>query len=306
MSFGATAAQIMSLFFIMIVGYIMYKRGIIDDVANVRFTRLIMNISLPAQFIKAFLENQGIVTNQEVLMVFGISIAAHMIYAVIGFVFVFVTRVPKKQIGTYLFMMTFGNVGFMGFPVIQAILGDEAMIYAVIYNVIFNVLVYSIGIALISSADGGAKFELKKVINMPFLAAVLSIILYFAKIQLPDMIMDSLGYMGNITTPVAMLILGATIAKMPIKELFDEWRIYLFTAVRLAVLPLLAILIMRLLPIQNELIIGCMIILSATPVATNTTMLAIEYNGDTKLASKGIFFTTILCMLSIPFISSIY
>ena len=170
MSFGATAAQIMSLFFIMIVGYIMYKRGIIDDVANVRFTRLIMNISLPAQFIKAFLENQGIVTNQEVLMVFGISIAAHMIYAVIGFVFVFVTRVPKKQIGTYLFMMTFGNVGFMGFPVIQAILGDEAMIYAVIYNVIFNVLVYSIGIALISSADGGAKFELKKVINMPFLS----------------------------------------------------------------------------------------------------------------------------------------
>ncbi|MBQ8804260.1 MAG: AEC family transporter [Tyzzerella sp.] len=306
MSFGATVAQIMSLFLIMIVGYIMNKKGIIDDAANVRYTRLILNISLPAQIIKAFIENQGIVSNQVVLMVFGISIAAYAIYGIVGAVFVFLTKVPKRQRGTYMFMMMFGNVGYMGFPVIQAILGDEAMIYAVIFNVVFNVLVYSMGIVLINSNESEAHFEIKKLLNVPFISALISIVLYFTNIKLPDMVMDSLDIMGNMTTPVAMLILGSTIANMPIRELFDEWRIYIFTIFKLAIIPIIAILLMKLVPVESELITGCMIILSATPVATNTTMLAIEYGGDIKLGSKGVFFTTILCMITIPLITAIY
>ena len=118
------------------------------------------------------------------------------------------------------------------------------------------------------------------------------------------MVMTSFNFMGNITTPVAMLILGATVATMPIKELFDEWRIYLFIIVKLAIMPLIAIALMQFVDV-SELIRGTVIVLSATPVATNATMLAIEYGGDTKLTSKGIFFTTILCMVSIPLLTLI-
>ena len=303
MSFMDTAAQIISLFLIMVVGYVMYKRKVIDDAATVRYTKLIMNISLPSQIITAFISNQGIVSNREVLTVFGITFVAYAVYAVVGAVFVFVTRVPKKQRGTYMFMTMFGNVGFMGFPVISAIFGDEALIYAVIFMVVFNVLVYSIGILLINTNESNG-FNLKKLVNMPFIAAVLSIILYFANIKLPDMVMTSFNFMGNITTPVAMLILGATVATMPIKELFDEWRIYLFLIVKLAIMPLIAIALIQFVDV-SELIRGTVIVLSATPVATNATMLAIEYGGDTKLTSKGIFFTTILCMISIPLITLI-
>lgn len=303
MSFMDTAAQIVSLFLIMVVGYVMYKRKVIDDAATVRYTKLIMNISLPSQIITAFISNQGIVSNREVLTVFGITFVAYAVYAVVGAVFVFVTRVPKKQRGTYMFMTMFGNVGFMGFPVISAIFGDEALIYAVIFMVVFNVLVYSIGILLINTNESNG-FNLKKLVNMPFIAAVLSIILYFANIKLPDMVMTSFNFMGNITTPVAMLILGATVATMPIKELFDEWRIYLFLIVKLAIMPLIAIALIQFVDV-SELIRGTVIVLSATPVATNATMLAIEYGGDTKLTSKGIFFTTILCMISIPLITLI-
>ena len=87
MSFGDTVAQILSLFFIMVIGYIMNKRGIIDETANVRFTRLIINISLPAQIVKAFVSNQGIVSNQEVISFFGISFVMYLIYFVIGILF---------------------------------------------------------------------------------------------------------------------------------------------------------------------------------------------------------------------------
>ena len=304
MSFIDTAAQIISLFLIMIVGYVMYKRSVIDDAATVRYTKLIMNISLPSQIITAFISNQGIVSNKEVLTVFGITIVAYIIYAIVGVLFVVITRVPKQKRGTYLFMTMFGNVGFMGFPVITAIFGREALIYAVIFMVIFNVLVYSFGILLINTNGENSGFQIKKLINMPFVAAVSSIILYFANIKLPDVIMNSLDFMGNVTTPVAMLILGATVATMPIKELFDEWRIYLFIAVKLMIMPVVAIFLMQFVEV-SELIRGTVIVLSATPVATNATMLAIEYGGDTKLTSKGIFFTTILCVISIPLITLI-
>ena len=158
MSFMDTAAQIISLFLIMVVGYIMYKRNVIDDAATVRYTKLIMNISLPSQIITAFISNQGIVSNREVITVFGITFVAYAVYAVIGMAFLAITRVPKKQRGTYMFMTMFGNVGFMGFPVISAIFGDEALIYAVIFMVVFNVLVYSIGILLINTNEENKVF----------------------------------------------------------------------------------------------------------------------------------------------------
>lgn len=301
MSFGQTVSQIMSLFLIMVIGYIINKRGILDEVANIRLTKLVINISMPAQIIKAFISNQGIVSNQEVLMVFGISFLMYFIYAIIGVLFLFATHVSKEQRGTYLFMVMFGNCGFMGFPVVVAMLGEEALIYAVIFNVVFNLLVYSVGILMI-----GKSFDAKKLINMPLIASFLSIILYFAEIKLPVPVMNCLDALGNVTTPVAMLLLGSVIAGMKIKELFDEWRVYLFTIVKLAVLPAVSIFLINSLQIQSELIVGCMILLSAMPVATNTTMLALEYNGDVKLASKGVFFTTVLCMITIPIITALY
>lgn len=302
MSFGTTVMQILSLFLIMVVGYVLRKRNVFDEEANVRFTRLIIYVSLPAQIIKAFVANQGIVSNGEVILMFGISLLAYLLYAIVGVLFIIMIRVPADKRSTYLFMMMFGNVGFMGFPLTEALLGEEALIYAVIFNVIFNLLVYSFGILMIGKKEEKFQFPIKKLLNMPLISAVLSIILYFGNIQFPEVLVKSLDFMGNITTPVAMLILGSTIAGMPWKELFDEWRIYVFTGFKLLLIPILVIGILKLVPTLNPLIRGSLILLSATPVATNATMLAIEYDGDRRLTSKGVFFTTLLCMLTIPII----
>ena len=155
---------------------------------------------------------------------------------------------------------------------------------------------------MISRKDDEFNFSYKKLLNMPLISAIVSIILYFCKIQIPEVLIKSLDYMGNVTTPVAMIILGSTIAGMPWKELFDEWRVYIFTIFKLLIIPAVVIVLLKIAPEMNPLIYGSLILLSATPVATNTTMLAIEYDGDRTLASKGIFFTTLLCMLTIPLI----
>ncbi|EET59950.1 transporter, auxin efflux carrier (AEC) family protein [Marvinbryantia formatexigens DSM 14469] len=303
MDFMTVANQMMSLFLIMIVGYVMYRVKMIDDEATVRFTRLVLNISLPAQIITSFVENRGVVSNGVVISVFGISFLVYVIAAVIGVLFIFLTRAPKEERGTYLFMCLFGNVGFMGFPVIVTIFGDGALIYAVIFNVIFNILVYSIGIALIGGGKGSRRFNPKLLLNAPFIAAIVSVLLFFGGVSFPRVLVTSLNYLGNLTTPLAMLILGATIASMPVKELFDDWRIYVFTLFRLGVIPLAVMAVLRALNLTTPEITGIMIVLAAMPVATNTTMLAIEYGGNLHLASKGIFFSTILSVITIPVVA---
>lgn len=299
-----TAGQIVSLFIIMIIGYVLNKCKVINSDTNARLVKLVINVAMPAQIITAFVSNQGIVSNQEVLSVFGISLLMHAVYFIVAVVFMYGLFVKKEQRGTYYFMMMFGNVGFMGFPVIEAIFGKESLIYAVIFNVVFQVLVYSVGIIIIRRPD--VPFSPKKLLNMPLISAGVAIALFFLKIKLPGPVNDSLGYLGNITTPMAMIILGSIIANMKIKELFNEWRVYIFAAVKLLLVPVIAMGLMSVMPIESGLIKGCMVVLSAMPVATNASMLAIEYEGDVNLTSKGIFFTTLLCMLTIPVIVAMF
>lgn len=303
MYFMMIAGQMLSLFFIMVIGYMMYKVRIIDDTATVRYTRLVLNVSVPAQIITSFMNSRGVVSNGEVFSAFGLAALSFVVYTASAILFTLVARVPKKERGTYFFMNLFGNVGFMGFPVITAIFGEEGMIYAVILNVVFNLLVYSVGIVLMGGDGAKQKFNPRLLLNMPFISSILSVLLFFTKLQFPAPVMTSLGYLGNLTTPVAMLILGSTIAAMPIKELFDDWRVYLFTAFRLVLTPLAVTALFRSLGLAASLAGSVMIVLAAMPVATNATMISIEYGGDVRLASRGIFFSTVLAVVSIPLIA---
>ena len=294
--------QMLALFLLLVTGYVAYKAHVTNDDAVRYLTKLVLNVSLPAQILVSFLSNRGKVSNMTLLEVTGISLFCYVVYFLVGVVFVIVTRTPKKQRKTYIFMLLFGNVGFMGYPVIQAVFGIDAMIYAVIFNVMFNFIIYSLGIILIGGEKTG-KFNPKLLINTPMVTALIALILFFTPIPLPEYLNDALNYLGNLTTPLAMIIIGGTIAKMKARELFNDWRIYVFTVFRLIVMPLAVLAAMNLLHEQQYLIRGTAVVLAATPVATNATMLAIQYDGDVDLVSKGIFFSTVLSVASIPIVA---
>ena len=294
--------QMLALFLLLVTGYVAYKAHVTNDDAVRYLTKLVLNVSLPAQILVSFLSNRGKVSNMTLLEVTGISLFCYVVYFLVGVVFVIVTHTPKKQRGTYIFMLLFGNVGFMGYPVIQAVFGIDAMIYAVIFNVMFNFIIYSLGIILIGGEKTG-KFNPKLLINTPMVTALIALILFFTPIPLPEYLNDALNYLGNLTTPLAMIIIGGTIAKMKARELFNDWRIYVFTVFRLIVMPLAVLAAMNLLHEQQYFIRGTAVVLAATPVATNATMLAIQYDGDVDLVSKGIFFSTVLSVASIPIVA---
>lgn len=303
MDFFAIAGRVGAVFLILVIGFGLNKIGMMNKELNSSYTKLVLNVTMPAQIVTAFISNRGTMSNGEIIRGLLIAASLYPVYTVVTIVYLVICRVNKRQRGAYLYMGMFGNVAFMGYPVVTAILGEEALLPAVLMGVIFNLLSFTLGVILIRGKDGEVQFHPKMLLNVPLIAASLSIILYFAKVDLPETVVTSLGYLGNMTTPMAMLVLGSSIAEMPLKELFNDWRVYVFTVVRLLIIPAAGLLYLNLVPGLSDLMRGAFLIISAMPVATSATMMAIEYQGEKELASKGVFFSTLFSVITIPMIA---
>ncbi len=297
MDMGAVIVQMAALFVMMLVGYIARRVGALGEEAAKCLSAVVINITLPSQIITSFSLDGSSLSNAEIGRTFLFAVVLYVLLVLVGLVFVRMMPLPKEDVGTYQFMLVFGNVGFMGFPVISAIFGAGALVYAVIVNIIFNLLVYSYGIRLLTKGQG---FELKRLLNPPLVAAVLALLLYFCGLGLPEAVSSALITLGDATTPLAMLILGCTIGGMALRELFEEWRIYIFVAVCLLVEPLIIRLVLGAFLADSDIMGQVIVALAAMPVATNATMLTIQYGGNIKLVSQGIFFTTVLSLATTP------
>lgn len=304
MSFLMILEQMLMLLLMMVIGYVMEKKQLLGTGSAAVMSKIVLNVTLPAQIITSFAIEGADISAGAVGATLGLSVLAYALYYALALVFVRLVRVPRGQWGTYQYMLMFGNVGFMGFPLVVAIWGEQMLVYAVLYNIVFNILVFSLGIQMI--AGGGSGFDWRRLVNIPLGSSVLALLLFFLHIQLPQVVNDSLNTLGGATTPLAMLILGATIAGMPLRELFEEKKVYFFVAGKLFLLPLLLWLLLKPLLPAGDVIGPILVVLSGMPVATNATMLSVEYGGDVKLVSQGIFFTTILSVLTVPLIVALF
>lgn len=303
MSFAMILQQMVMLLLMMVIGYVMEKKQLLGNGSAAVMSKIVLNVTLPAQIITSFAIEGADISAGAVFGTLGLSVFAYALYFLLAFLFVRLLRIPKEQRGTYEYMLIFGNVGFMGFPLVTAIWGANMLVYAVLYNIVFNILVFSFGIQLIA---GGGSFDWRRLINIPLGSSVLALLLFFAHIELPGVINSSLNTLGGATTPLAMLILGATIAGMPLKELFEEKKVYVFVAAKLLLLPLLVWLVLFPLPTVADVVVPILVVLTGMPVATNATMLSVEYGGDVKLVSQGIFFTTILSVVTVPLLVALF
>ena len=295
----AVIIQMTALFVMMLVGYIARRVGLLDEGTGKCLSAVVINITLPAQIITSFSLDEGALTNAEIGRSFVFAVGLYALLILVGVLFVRLMPLPPGHAGTYQFMLVFGNVGFMGFPVINAIFGAGALVYAVIVNIIFNLLVYSYGIRLLTKGQGDG-FELRRLLNLPLISALLALALHFLGVALPLPLHSALVTLGDATTPLAMIILGCAIGGMALRELFEEWRMYIFVAVCLLAEPLLVWLVFGAFLPAGDLMGQVMVALAAMPVATNATMLSMQYGGNIKLISQGIFFTTVLSLLTTP------
>lgn len=294
------------LFLILILGYGIAKLDIIDSNTNRKLSSLVVNVAMPALVFASAAQNVNQGDLKEVMMYLGFGFLFYGIMVVLAWILTRCMGTPESQRGTYQFMLIFSNCSFMGYPVLEAIFGSRAIFLGAIFNLPFNLLAFSYGILLISKdGEEAAAFQPKKLVNPGIIASVLAILIFAVHISLPQIVTQTIATVGNLTTPLSMLVLGASLAEVPIKEIWREIRIYPMTVFRLLLLPFITFILMRLVS-DNLTLVGIATMTAAMPVASMSVMLSNQYKGKTKLAAIGVFISTLLSVVTIPIVAQVF
>lgn len=299
--------QLVVLFITLAVGYVGIKRHVIRQSFAEGLADFVIKITLPCMMIASVLNTTVQVSTSDTLRIALFSALAYGLAVPVGYLTARALGYAPRDRGLIMYMMTFPNVGFMGFPVMHAIFGPDALIYTVIANIVFNIMNFTLGIALIKMSSPDAAMKRKGsprdrydwLLKPGVVASILALILYFLKLPIPDVLVETVDLIGSATTPLAMLFIGMSLAKIPLRRVFSDWRLYPFAAVQLIVYPLLMMLLYRVLP-GNALEGGVLTMLVAMPVATTGVLFAQTHDANLELATKGTFMTTLLSLLSIP------
>ena len=301
MELSVVVNQMLVLFGILSVGYIAGKTKLLTREKSAVFAKIIISVAQPCLILFAVMSSSISISIGSVVIFLLIALGLYVLMFAIAFpisrLLCAGKKAPKDDRNLYCYMCMFSNVAFMGFPVCYAIFGPDSGLYVALLSIVFQMLNFSLGVFLISGKS--SRFQIKSLINPPFIAAIISIPIAIFGFRAPDIIMDITQMLGNITIPGIMLITGATLSLMPIKNALNEWRVYPVTLIRLLVVPVLTWAILRQF-ITDDMVLGIIVILSGTPVAMSATMLAIRYGGNEKVASSGLFISTLLSIVTIP------
>ena len=278
------------------LGFFLFKRNILTKEANAVMSKIIILATCPCMVFSSIV-SMGSENKKDVYI---LLIAGVIIYAVlflVAFPIVKLMRVPKGSFNTYLCMMVFGNVGFLGFPLASSLLGDLGLFYIGILNFHFSLFIFTIGMTLMTG--GAKKFEIKNLINPGTISVVLALVLFLCGVKVPSVIMAPLEFIGQLTSPMAMIVLGGTLASYSLKKMFGNWRYYIVSLFKLLIFPIAAYFICRAILGEGDMT-SLITIYVACPTATIISMQTLAYGGDWENASAGTGLCTILSLVTIP------
>lgn len=297
--------QMIVLFVLMLIGYYVSHKGYISDATFKQLSWLVVYVACPAMVISGSVNSGKMMEGRELFATLGLTVVIYTVLILIGLITPLLLGVPKEDRGVYKVMMIFSNIGFMGFPLIGSLYGTEALLYAALFQIPFNVLIYTYGILVLKkNTEDNEKLDLKKILNIGVICCIISIVIALFQIETPAFVKTIVSNLSNLTAPLSMMVIGASLTKIKFKDLFTDIRLLIFCGLKLLVIPILLLLVLRQF-IDSEMVLGvCMVILS-TPVASMTAMLAQQYDGNYALASKGVAVSTILSVVTMPLVSMI-
>lgn len=298
MELDTIKTQIIVLFLIMIVGFFARKRSIINAQINKGLTEILLNITLPFMIVSSFNFSFSIDMLQKSGVILIYSICIFIISFLLGKILYL--KYSERIKSVLVFSAMFSNCGFMGFPLIESIYGKEGVFYASIFNMAFTILIWTVGVGLFTGKKDISSVK-KALLNSGTIAVYIGLFIFLFSIHLPVPIYKTLEMVGGITSPLSMIVIGAMLGEMNIKEVLTNMTAYFSSLTRLIIVPLAVFVSLKLLGARG-MILGVLVLLAGMPVAANTAIMSEKYGADSALASKCIFISTVLSTLTIPLI----
>ena len=291
----------LKLFLLLILGFVLFKCHIFDEYTNKKISALIVNVASPMLIISSIAGVEG--SNKSIVfLMIGAGILMYIGFIILGKIINRIFPFPKKDWPVYECMVVFANTGFMGYPVLLDVFGQEAVFYASLIHMAFNFFVYTYAIMCLTKGDDSEfKLNFKQLLTPGIILIFVGIFIYLFDIQLPSVLMDTINSVGSLTAPLSMMMIGSSLAVYPIKDSFTDWRSYVFAFVRLMIVPFVTMIMCRLLHI-DAYYANITIITNAMPVGSMVLMLATQYNANVKIVTKNIVVSTLLSVITIPIV----
>lgn len=295
------SGQVITLFLMMIAGYCLGKTKLLPRSALPALTNVVVYLALPCMLIGAF-EMEA--TSERVhgfLWVLAASVLVHGLNFAVAH---FGIRDPddgRKRV--LVDCAVFSNCGFMGYPLLASLMGDIGLFYGSAYNLIFTALLWTAGISYLQHRKGPLRLR-RLILNPGIIGMALGFSVFLLRIQLPPVLETTVDYLGNVAVSLPMLIIGCQLAHADLKRLLhDRWS-WVGAALRLLVMPLLALLLLYLLGLRGDVLMAT-VICAAAPPAAMVAMLAENCGRDPVLASGVVSFHTLLSVVTMPVVVSI-
>jgi predicted permease len=294
--------QVSVLFILLFLGFCGAKfRATVPGTAKTLST-FVLNITLPCLIIIAFQRDYS----PELLKEIGATLVGGALIIGLSFLFglayPYILGINGKERGVHRYALISPNSGFIGYPMVTAVLGSGWLVHAIAYNIPLYLFAFSVGIWIVAKeGTGNPRLSWKNFAN-PSIAATLAGLLFFCfSVRLPSPLYQALKLTGDATPALSMIMIGISLADSKITSAFTNWRIWVTSLLRLVVLPLIAALVSYALGVRGPLL-TLLVVLTAMPAGATTFITASVYDVAPEEAGALVFLSTLLCIASVPLI----
>ncbi|HJC74173.1 MAG TPA: AEC family transporter [Candidatus Mediterraneibacter faecavium] len=288
--------QLLKMFFIMVLAFVCFKIRLVDQNGNKTVSNLLLLVVNPILIITVYQTEYDPALVRGLLLAFAAAAATHVLGILIS------TLLIRPKAGADYsierFNAMYSNCGFIGIPLIGSVLGDTGVFYLSAYMVMFNLFSWTHGVVLMEK-----KLSMKSLkdglISPMFIATLTAVLLFFLRLKIPSVLLDSMNYIADMNTPLAMMVAGFSVAQADLGKMCRNLRLYYASAVKLIIFPLLTIPLLMLFHLPSEVSMT-VLIAAACPSATTGTMMAIRYKQNYTYSSEIFSMTTIFAVVTMP------
>lgn len=297
-AFLSVILEVAVILLLIVIGYFTVKKGMFTKESLGSITSFLLYIVTPCLLVSSFLSAEpGKLDGWTMLL--AVVLPALSIVISIAVSYLFFRREPSGRRRVLRFSMIFCNVGFMGIPLVEGIVGSEGVLYGSFFIAVFNIFCWTYGYVMM----GGGKVRLKALLLNPgVIGIVIGLPLYLLDVPVPALIERPIELISALNTPLAMIVVGGYIAQVKLRAFVSDLAVYKMAVLRLVVAPLLYLALVWLLR-PDETLLMSTVIQAATPVAANCVLFAVQYDSDAELASKSVAVSTALSVVTIPLLT---
>ena len=307
MDFFLTLQNVAVLFLLIVIGLLAGRLGIVDLSGQRQLTQLVLKVTLPATIILAMQQTIDRERVSIMLQLIGIMLMCYLVITVTAYAITRRYRIKDNQKDVHLVGLMLSNTSFMGFPIILSLLGPDALFYAVIAGgLVFEIVAWTLGRMFLGRTSqkglsGGWRGAL---INPGVISILIGMSLFLTQTTIPEPLHSTMRMLAGATSPLAMMVVGLMLSRSRLRDVLSNPTIYLSAGLKLVVIPLLLLFLLRLFGISGiRQVIPVMML--ALPTAAYVAMFSADLGNDDKLASHLVFVTSLLSVLTIPFMASL-